>query len=160
MASTADPSARFCTSCRERVVDLSKLTRRQAEVVLRRGECVSAAYDDDGAVLFRPERRRLPLFPAALRAAAVAAPLWLMGCGDAGSSGGAEEHTEAPDRPVPWVRPVVPAAPTDDSEAACELTSRPPAAQAKNPRAPATTRPAHPPPYPRLAGRPAYRPTK
>lgn len=165
MSGTADPNARFCASCRERVVDLSKLTRRQAEAVLRRGECVSAAYDDEGEVVFRAERRGLPMFPQALRAAAVAAPLWLMGCRESVPESASAEPSAlmTPDRPVHAVQPTVALA--DDEPAACVLAAPAPhpvapaapgvVAQPK-PRAPHPVSAPHPRPFPRLAGKPAF----
>lgn len=163
MQSTRDPAARFCESCKERVVDLSRLTRRQAELVLRRGECVSVAHDDDGQVLFRPERRGLPLFPAALRAAAVAAPLWLMGCKEESAAGTATEEVA----PIEPEQATLPLASAEEPEPECELEALAPTAAsgAATPASasasgkPLVARPPHPHPHPpRLGGKPMYRP--
>ncbi len=66
----------FCTSCKERVHDLGRLTRSRAESLLARGACVTGQYGADGQVMLAPER------PASSRRRAllVVAPLALAAC--------------------------------------------------------------------------------
>src|SRR4051812_18662002 len=56
---------RHCGQCDKTVIDLSRMTRSQAERRIRaggRGEmCVRLAEDERGEAVFRSERRRLPL---------------------------------------------------------------------------------------------------
>lgn len=175
MGAMRDPSARFCSSCQERVVDLSRLTRAQAESVLRRGECVSAVYDDAGQIVFRPERRGLPVIAPALRAAAVAAPLWLLGCrGPATTGTSSDTEQTSPIVAEPALAPSAaasagpePEAPEPEPEAECELAAPavPPLPAAPADSAGKAVRPgvvASPPvpkppqQRPRLGGKPAY----
>lgn len=61
---------RHCERCEKTVVDLSRMTRAQAEAVVRgrTGElCVRIAEDDRGQLVFRAEPKRLPVLgPMAL----------------------------------------------------------------------------------------------
>jgi hypothetical protein len=61
---------RHCERCEKTVVDLSRVTRSQAEAMVRAhgGQlCARLAEDETGKTVFRPERTRLPVFaPIAL----------------------------------------------------------------------------------------------
>jgi hypothetical protein len=60
---------RHCTHCDRTVIDLSKLTRKQAKPYLQPGNCVRAQLDERGEAMFRTEPQRGPLAGLALAAA-------------------------------------------------------------------------------------------
>lgn len=69
----AGRASRYCAACRKHVVDLSALTQREAEKALKTAQCVSAAYDENGHVVFRPERRSASPWGAMAVAASLSA---------------------------------------------------------------------------------------
>jgi len=75
------PGGRFCQRCQHVVVDLSRLTRREAEARIKseRGEylCVQLAVDDSDAARFRSEPRRARNLAGGL---VLAAALTTAGC--------------------------------------------------------------------------------
>ncbi|MCB9742787.1 MAG: hypothetical protein H6741_11885 [Alphaproteobacteria bacterium] len=90
-AMQGDARKRFCQSCTKHVHDLSAMTEPEAKAVLQQPEvCVRYTAEPDGAIRFKPSRRRR--FASALAAAAgVALALPQAGCGVAqasASSGG------------------------------------------------------------------------
>jgi hypothetical protein len=90
---------RFCGRCRHAVLDLSQLTRKGAERLLRgeRGDyaCVQLAVGEDGAAIFRPERAR-----GVATGAILAAALGLAGCEASGGEGEAAIESSEP-CPIP-----------------------------------------------------------
>ncbi len=85
---------RHCASCEKTVVDLTRVTRRQAEQLVREkggALCVRLAEDERGELVFRSERKRLPVFApvalASLLAACAAEP---------NETGPIEDETEHP----------------------------------------------------------------
>jgi hypothetical protein len=77
----ARPGGRFCGRCERLVVDLTRLTRREARERSREGGCFRLRVDERGEAVFRPEPERLG--PKALVLAAALGS----GCGPAASSG-------------------------------------------------------------------------
>lgn len=60
------PDGRRCGACGEKVVDLSRLTRKEAARLVARPDapCVSFEVTDDGETVFRAEPHRAPSFVA------------------------------------------------------------------------------------------------
>lgn len=100
---------RFCERCQHTVVDLSKMSRAQAESRMRRvtGDylCVQLAVDEDDAALFRPAPSRAPHWAGGL---VLLSALSAAGCaeGDAPEMTETIEPCELPD-PGPAMQPVV-----------------------------------------------------
>jgi hypothetical protein len=81
------PGGRFCRRCQHTVVDLSRMSRRQAQARVGRAGggylCVQLALDEQGAPLFRPEPSRAPRWAGGL---VLVAALGAGGCDDRASA--------------------------------------------------------------------------
>ena len=113
-----DDRVRHCGACRLNVYDLSSMTRREAEDLVRRTEgrlCVRFHRRADGTVLtrdcpvgLRAVRRRLALLGSALAASFLA--MFAAGCGRAAPGGGGETPTMGtPETPPTMGKPSLPA---------------------------------------------------
>lgn len=109
---------RHCGACGENVVDLSRLTQKEAARLIARTDapCVSFEILADGEVAFRPEQRRAP------RLVALGAAGLLAACAP-GEPATCEIHPD----PVELSAPLEPTATEDDG--AHDATTEPPVAQ-------------------------------
>lgn len=148
--------SRHCAACDTVVVDLSLLTAKDADALIRspaRPRCVSYLVDDHGAVIHLPPpppaaRRRLPLLAGAILLAA---------CNGAPATDPAPAANAVPvvaastatPAPVPLrgeiEAPAAPAASARNGDESCDHDTKPPATGA----AIASVRPHHPPPLTR-----------
>lgn len=87
---------RFCQHCQHTVVDLSGLSRRQAEARVRRARgslCVQLALDETDAAVFRPEPSRAPHWAGGL---VLVAALGAGGCSEPAAASDEVTVSEVP----------------------------------------------------------------